>query len=110
MSFFEYIQLLFVVILMSLGQILFKYAANDSNKYFGVLNIKLILALTVYLFSAFLWVYILRAIPLKTAYPFVALAFIIVPFLASIFFGEILSWNNYLGALIILIGVIITTI
>ena len=110
MSLFQYIQLFLVVILMSLGQILFKYAANDMNKYFSILNIKIILALTVYLFSAFLWVYILRAIPLKTAYPFVALAFIIVPIFASVFFGEILTWNNYFGALIILIGVIITTI
>jgi undecaprenyl phosphate-alpha-L-ara4N flippase subunit ArnE len=110
MNFFQYIKLFLVVILMSLGQILFKYAANDMNKYFSILNLKLILAFAVYLFSAFLWVNILRAIPLKTAYPFVALAFIIVPFFASIFFGEILRWNNYLGALIILIGVVITTI
>jgi drug/metabolite transporter (DMT)-like permease len=48
--------------------------------------------------------------PLYLAYPFVAMAFIIVPVLSHWLIGEPLKLNTFIGALIILFGVWISTI
>ena len=67
----------------------------------------LYMALTVYAFATILWLYILQRIPLSIAYPFSALAMVIVPILAVFIFGERLSWSYWLGASFIFIGIII---
>jgi drug/metabolite transporter (DMT)-like permease len=107
------IQLTFIistVLALSAGQILFKLAAasfslSSENLLVVLLDIKLIAALFVYLVATVMWLFVLKAMPLRIAYPFVALAFIFVPIMAHVFLGEDLNWNTFLGAAIIAFGV-----
>jgi drug/metabolite transporter (DMT)-like permease len=98
------------VIALSAGQILFKMAAS-SLEFSAVgfinnlLNIKLIIALVVYFFATIMWLFVLKDTPLRVAYPFVALAFFIVPVLAHFLLGESINWNTFAGAAFIAIGV-----
>lgn len=109
-------QLLFIiltVIALSAGQILFKMAATEldfSSIGFinSLLNIKLIVALVVYFFATIMWLLVLRETPLRVAYPFAALAFIIVPVLAHFLLGESIGWNTFVGAGLIAIGVYVS--
>ena len=67
-------------------------------------------AVALYGVTTVLWVMALRDLPLSRAYVFVALGFIIVPLGARFFFGEPLSLNYLLGALMIVIGIVITVV
>ena len=49
--------------------------------------------------------FVLKATPLRIAYPFAALAFFIVPVLSHFFLGEDLHWNTFAGAFLIALGV-----
>ena len=101
LNFIQILQLVSFAFLMSLGQILFKKTALSMSTL-GALSLIdgimkaifipwLYLALTVYALATVFWLYILQRIPLTIAYPFSALAMIIVPILAVILFGEKLS-------------------
>ncbi len=110
MSFWQLVLIILTVILLSVGQILFKVAAeaiNISRSGFigGFLSPKLIAALVVYAFATFAWILVLRVTPLRVAYPFVALAFFIVPVLAHFFLDERLGWNTIAGSCLIAFGV-----
>ena len=66
-------------------------------------------ALALYLVLSALWVWILSFTPLSRAYPFVALAFILVPVLASIFFSEPISLRLAIGIGLIICGLVVVT-
>lgn len=105
---------LLTVILLSLGQILFKMVSGEINFAFDKLlhslfNPKLILAFAVYFAATFMWLGVLKTAPLRVAYPFVALAFFIVPIMAHYFLKESLSWNTFVGGMFIAVGVVIAT-
>ena len=55
-----------------------------------------------------LWVFLLKTVPLSTAYPFVALGFVLVPAAAAMLFDEPLSGRYILGVSCILIGIYLT--
>jgi drug/metabolite transporter (DMT)-like permease len=81
------------------GQILFKLAARAGGSERGrfpwdILNAWLIAALAVYGAATLLWVWLLKSLPLNVAYPFVGLAFVIVPMLARFTLGEALDWRH----------------
>jgi drug/metabolite transporter (DMT)-like permease len=101
---------------MATGQILFKYGATQAGIVQGLqgwidllLKPVIVLALTLYAFSTILWLWLLQKIPLTIAYPFAALAFLLVPIGAWIFFREPLNLRYLLGVCLILVGVIVTT-
>lgn len=98
------------VIGLSVGQVLFKLAANamrdDMPFWISVVrNVYLLSALVVYGLSTALWIAVLRQAPLRLAYPFVAMAFVLVPILAHWFLGEPLRWQNFVGAGLIGAGI-----
>jgi drug/metabolite transporter (DMT)-like permease len=102
--------ILLTVFALASGQILFKLAATsftyDSANIIGsFLNIKLIVALLVYAVATVMWLVVLRSMPLRLAYPFVALAFVIVPVMAHYLLGEAIGWKTFAGAGLIGIGV-----
>jgi drug/metabolite transporter (DMT)-like permease len=105
---------LFTILLLSIGQILFKYAANkmniqDKGLLEGLLlNPSFIIALFIYGVATISWMLVLRITPLNIVYPFGALAFIIVPVLAHYFLGESLKWTTLTGAVVIILGVYIS--
>lgn len=105
---------LLTVILLSLGQILFKLASGEINFAFdrlfhSLLNPKLVLAFAVYFAATFMWLGVLKTAPLRVAYPFVGLAFFLVPVMAHYFLNESLSWNTFVGGIFIATGVVIAT-
>ena len=107
MSFNQIILLLLTVVLLSFGQVLFKLAAMEIKNIdiSSLLEPKLILALCFYGIATVLWIAALRQTPLHIAYPFLGLAFLIVPVLSWFWLDEQISLNTIVGGVIILIGV-----
>jgi undecaprenyl phosphate-alpha-L-ara4N flippase subunit ArnE len=98
------------IFLLSAGQVLFKFAANHSSKAGDGLLPLLVspyfaIALFVYAVATVCWMLVLRDVPLRLAYPFAALAFVVVPVMAAAFLGEPLKWTTFAGAALIIIGV-----
>ena len=100
---------LICVTCISIGQLLFKQAATALPVNPGLMdwatNGWLIASLALYGLTTLGWVWILRHAPLHLAYPFMGLAFLIVPTLAWLFLGEPLHWRTLAGGLLILAGV-----
>lgn len=106
----QFVFIILTVIALSAGQLLFKMAAGGfefsiQGMFNSLQNIKLIIALVVYFFATIMWLLVLKTTPLRVAYPFVAMAFIIVPILAHFLLGESVKWNTFAGAGLIAIGV-----
>lgn len=98
------------VISLAIGQILFKMASstiefNAKGFFSSLLNTKLIMALLVYGIATIMWLAVLKAAPLRLAYPFVAIAFFVVPVLAHFLLDEAVGWNTFVGAVLIASGV-----
>ena len=100
---------LLCVVCISIGQLLFKQAASalppEPQVLDWGLNGGLISSLALYGLTTLGWVWILRHAPLHLAYPFMGLAFLIVPTLAWLFLGEPLHWRTLAGGALILAGV-----
>ncbi|RYE40443.1 MAG: hypothetical protein EOP24_40840 [Hyphomicrobiales bacterium] len=97
------------VICISLGQLLFKKAAlalpSPLSLAALLLNGWLISALILYGVTTIGWILILRHAPLHLAYPFMGLAFLIVPILGWLFLGEPMHWQTLAGGSLIMAGV-----
>jgi drug/metabolite transporter (DMT)-like permease len=116
MSSFQVAILVLYAFGMSIGQVLFKFAADrmtaDTAEGFlsSVLgNGYFLLAFLVYCGLTVLWVWILTRIPLSRAYPFVVLAFVFTPALAFAIFGEPLDLWYLLGLGLVLCGLAVLT-
>ena len=121
LTYIQIFQLIGFACLMSLGQILFKKTAislsetlNAEDSYgliegiIRALHIPwLYLALSIYAIATIFWLYILQRIPLPLAYPFSALAMVIVPILATYLFGDRLTFSYWIGVLLIFSGIIV---
>ncbi len=110
MTLTQIILVLLTVLGLSIGQVLFKLAAQGlpppTNWSLAILvNKKLILALVVYTGTTLMWLAVLRKTPLQLAYPFIALVFVFVPLVAHFALGEPLHGNIFIGAGVILVGV-----
>ncbi len=93
-----------VVCLMVAGQILFKQSSQSLVVEKGFLNLLLslvtwefILALFFYGAGTFLWVILLKYVPLNRAYPFVALSFVLLPIASYFLFHEALTIRYWIG-------------
>jgi drug/metabolite transporter (DMT)-like permease len=119
LTYFQILQLVSFTLIMSVGQILFKKTAIsialNSNEGLGLMDgiLKalsvpwLYMALCVYAVATVFWLYILQRIPLTLAYPFSALAMVLVPIIAVYLFGERLTWSYWIGVIFIFTGIII---
>jgi drug/metabolite transporter (DMT)-like permease len=101
------------VVVMTIGQVLFKQVALNYNKSasfwdIGVIGL-LIVAGLMYVASSGLWVWALRSVEISKAYPYFALGFVFVPILGAWLFDEALSLQYVLGVLLIVIGVSLTS-
>ncbi len=114
MSLVKILQLVGFAALISVGQLLFKRAANSvaDSDVIGALpklaaNPAIWAALVLYGIATALWVFILRTTPLSLAYPFVALGFIILPILSWWLFEEKLDWSLGIGTILIVCGMLV---
>jgi drug/metabolite transporter (DMT)-like permease len=113
MSWIQAILILCTVILLSIGQIVFKLAAADvvldrSEFLYSLFSLKSIAGFAVYTAASVLWIISIKDLELSIAYPFAALAFLIVPILSYFILDESVSWNTFAGGAFIILGVIIS--
>lgn len=110
-------KVLSVVGLLAVGQILFKLAA--ARIHFGTLretaislamNPYLIAGAILYSATIILWILVLREVPISRAYPFTALAMIIVPVAGLAFFGESFSWTLVIGGALLIAGIVVISL
>lgn len=108
--------LLLTPVMISLGQVLFKLAGGriDERDATGVMGVMhtlldpfLLVALAIYGSATILWIYVLRHVPLSQAYPFMALSFVLVPLASWLFFGETLGLRYWIGAGLLLSGMVV---
>jgi drug/metabolite transporter (DMT)-like permease len=107
-----WMQLLSFPFAMAIGQILFKRAAQqiDPGGQWWLELVRLPAmwaAIALYAGATLLWVRILTIVPLSRAYPFAALAFVLVPAAGQILFDEPLNARYALGTALIVVGVIV---
>ena len=95
------------------GQVLLKFAMIKHGAIVlsprGIISLMLepwlIFAMAIYAAALFLWLQVLSNTPLSTAYPILAVTYVLVPFFATVFFGEIITKNHFIGMSLILAGV-----
>lgn len=94
---------------LSLGQIIFKMAANALQQGFSIWQhqtlLYLALGFSLYGVTSLAWIWILREVELSRVYPLMALAFVMVPIAAHFQFGESLDARYFLGVTLIVSGV-----
>lgn len=107
----DYIIITTCVIIMTLGQLMFKQVAVNYNKFglwdwhvYGLLFV----ACGLYVTSTGLWIWALRTVAISKAYPFFALGFVMVPLVGVLFFKEIVTVKYMMGAVLIVLGVVLT--
>jgi len=110
----QLIELTLFPLLLAVGQVLFKRAAGQASGSSGMawaLELARLpamwMAFVLYCVATLLWVRILAEVPLGRAYPFMALAFIVVPAGGYLFFNEAVTLQQVLGTVLIIIGVIV---
>lgn len=96
---------------MSAGQVLFKLSAKAvdasqaKDSVWAYINVFLIAGMCLYVALSFVWVWLLRFVPLSKAYPFVALAFVFTPIFAHYFFQEALTLRYFLAVALVTVGI-----
>lgn len=94
---------------IAIGQLLFKCTANSlalSGNYLHPRTLLWLLsALLLYGITTFGWIWTLQQGPLSRLYPWMALAFVIVPLLSAVLLGERLQPSYWLGVTMIVTGV-----
>lgn len=108
-----YIQLsiLFCILTMVAGQILFKTVSLHYNQNYSIFSMRVLglflTACTMYVISTCLWVWILRFMELSKVYPFFALGFVFVAFAGYIFFNEPITLRYVIGLILIVVGLVV---
>ena len=104
-----YLKLLGFLLMIVAGQICFKKAALSGagldNLIGSATNKWLLGAFAIYGTATMIWVNILKSTPLSSAYPFIALGFILVPLAGVVLFGEQMSVTQWLGTGLIVVGI-----
>jgi undecaprenyl phosphate-alpha-L-ara4N flippase subunit ArnE len=110
----QLLELLSFPVAIAAGQILFKRAAAQVTAGASggwLLELARLpvmwMAIGLYAVSTLLWVRILTTVPLSRAYPFVALAFVLVPAAGYLFFHETINGRYAMGTALIVAGVIV---
>ena len=108
----QWVELCCFPVAIAAGQILFKRAAGQitpaGNWLLELARLPTMwVAIALYAGATLLWVRILTTIPLSRAYPFVALAFVLVPAAGYLFFDETITAKYAFGTALIVAGVIV---
>lgn len=102
----HYISLIAINMLYACVSIFTKLASQQDfmswNFMLGVMG-----AVGVMGLYAVLWQQILKRIELSVAYMFKGTSIVFVMLLAYVLFGEQITWNNILGTIIIIVGIVL---
>ena len=110
---FALLAVICVVLLMAVGQLLFKATAMAWQAHGTLLApvpaLRLIASLMVYGVATLAWIWVLQRVSLSLAYPLVALTFILVPLGTWFFYGETVGARYWMGMLLIVAGIVLAT-
>ena len=106
MRIIQYISLVIINFLYACVSILTKLASQHDFMSWNYM-LGLIGAVTIMGLYAVLWQQILKRIELSLAYMFKGTGLIFVMLLAYVLFGEQITWNNVVGAIIIISGIVL---
>jgi len=102
-------------VMLAAGQLLFKKAGLAMRGLplrDGLLGLAQLpafyAALVLYGVATLLWVWLLSRVTLMQAYPWVAAGVVIVPLLGAAVFGERVAASYWIGAALIVAGIVIT--
>lgn len=97
-----------IVAMVSVGQILFKVAAERLRLSDGHLTVPVFgviaLSLLIYGVATLGWIWVLQWYPLSRIYPLMAMSFVLVPIGGSFLFGERLTLAYFGGTALLLAG------
>lgn len=101
-----YVVLHIELLLYSLGAVCSKMAAKYEfmSKWFVIYYALVLLNLAIY---AIVWQQIIKKLPLNTAYANKAITIVWGMMWGVIFFGEKITWNMILGAIVVIVGILI---
>lgn len=98
-----------IVVAIAVGQVLFKLAANSMRATDAIFQTAVLLplfsAFVVYGTATIAWVWVLQFIDLSRAYPYMAIAFVLVPAASWVIFGERVDVRYAVGVAFICGGV-----
>jgi len=112
MKLFEVILCLFVVILVSLGQVLLRIMVIGitADTLVGrLLCWRSVLAFSVYGVAMLMWLYVLSRVPVSSAFAFFGLSFFLVPLFSNLLLGDPVKMMTWLGAVVISLGIVISS-
>ncbi len=99
------------VVGLAIGQVLFKLSAaawSRTGSLFSPETIKTLgAALVLYGLTTVAWVWVLQKAELGKVYPFMALAFVLVPLASHFVLGERFQPQYFVGVSLIVIGIVI---
>jgi multidrug transporter EmrE-like cation transporter len=97
------------VLIMVLGQVIFKQVALNYNRAGSLLSWSVLglgsVGIVLYGLSTLLWIVVLQTVPISKAYPFFALGFVLIPLAGVLFFGESIFISQYVGITLIIAGI-----
>ncbi|XCH78659.1 MAG: EamA family transporter [Candidatus Dehalobacter alkaniphilus] len=109
-----YLLALISIALGSTGQFVLKLAAGELrpdsgiwNLIYSMISLKMVFAVSCFVFSMLMWIFVLRKLELSIAYPMVSLGYILVMLLSFFFLQEQVSAAKVGGTLLIVAGVIV---
>ena len=97
------------VVIAALSQVLLKISANKKydNRIKEYLNPLVIIAYGIFGLSMLMGVYSLKGITISLSYVLESLSYILIPILGFMFFKEKLNKMQFIGTLIIIVGVLL---
>ena len=101
-----YIVLIGINLLYACVSLFTKYASQHEFMSWNYM-LGLIGAVGIIGLYAILWQQVLKRIELSMAYMFKGTSIVFVMLLAYVLFGEQITWNNILGAIIIIVGIML---
>ena len=108
MTFYFFLQISILALLMAFAQVLLKYGASNIIKYDDYFHLKIILPISTSLFLYFcmtlFWIFILKQNNLGHSYPFLALSIVLVSIGGWYFFDEEYSFTYLIGLLLVVLG------
>jgi drug/metabolite transporter (DMT)-like permease len=101
------------ICLLVTGQLIWKTeiankgGINFTNLFSILFLPKIVLGLFIYAIATLIWFFILSRMPISIAYPLQSLAYLLILLLSHFFLNEAISINRWIGAAIIVFGVVV---
>jgi len=102
----NYLLIVITLLIMVFGQVMSKIgSAQDSfiNIFVGMGYVALII-------RGLFWIFVLKRFPISFAYPFLSISFVLILVVSYCFFDEPITFYKTLGSLLIIGGVVFTSI